>query len=98
MNMNNRFDINEFVEVNTISSVLEDLVERMKKRRKELKWSQKELSKRSGVAYASIRRFEETKEISLISLLKIANAMDKLSDFNFLFKDVILTNLKDYEI
>ena len=59
------YDINDFVSVPTESKTTNDLVERFKKRRKELKLSQKDLSVRSGVSYASIRRFEETGEISL---------------------------------
>ena len=57
--MKEMYDINDFVSVPTESKTTNDLVERFKKRRKELKLSQKELSNRSGVSYASIRRFEE---------------------------------------
>jgi len=49
--------------------------------RKQEKMSQKELSERSGVAYASIRKFESTGIISLESLLKICEALKRLADF-----------------
>jgi len=49
--------------------------------RKDVKMSQKELSIRSGVAYASIRKFESTGIISLESLLKICDTLDRLTDF-----------------
>jgi len=49
--------------------------------RKEEKMSQRELSERSGVAYASIRKFELTGIISLESLLKISDALNRLMDF-----------------
>ncbi len=49
--------------------------------RKEQKITQKELSERSGVAYASIRKFESTGIISLESLLKICDALQRLEDF-----------------
>ena len=62
--MKDRFDLNEFVNVDTIQSVNCRLVERVKERRKELKLTREELSKRSGVSYASLRRFEETGNIS----------------------------------
>lgn len=94
--MKNKFDINSFVETQTINSVTLKLVERVKKRRKEAKLSQEGLAYRSGVSYASIRRFEATGEISLNSLLKIADAIGCLDDFNLLFKNEIITNLKDY--
>ncbi len=92
-----QFDIGQFVSVSTVSSITTALVERVKKRRKEAKLSQMALSKRSGVSFASIRRFEETGEISLCSLMKIADALGFLNDFNALFKHEIITDLKDYE-
>jgi transcriptional regulator with XRE-family HTH domain len=73
-------------------------VEREKQRRKKLKISQKQLAEKSGVTYASVRRFETTGEISLSSLLKIANALDSLQDFTKLFKPVLVTSLKDLKV
>lgn len=96
MSMVNQLDIGQFVGVPTVSSITTALVERMKKRRKEAKFSQTALSKRSGVSFASIRRFEETGEISLSSLMKIADTLSCLEDFNALFKHEIITDLKDY--
>jgi transcriptional regulator with XRE-family HTH domain len=49
--------------------------------RKELKLTQADLSVKSGVSYGSIKRFERTGRISFESLLKIAEALDRLSDF-----------------
>jgi hypothetical protein len=90
------FDINQFVSVATIQSVTADLTVRVRQRRKEMHISQRELAIRSGVTYASIRRFETSGEISLSSLIKIALALNCLSDFNELFKTKKVTNLKDY--
>lgn len=95
--MINKFDIGQFVEVLTEQSVVNGIVERMKKRRKQMKISQRQLSQKSGVAYSSLRRFEATGEISLSSLLKIAHALDALKDFESIFKGQAITNLKDYE-
>lgn len=94
--MNNGFDLSDFVDVLTERKVIENLVERVKKRRKEIKMSQKELARRSGVSYGSIRRFEISGEISLSSLLKIASTLGYLSDFNLLFQNENIKNLKDY--
>lgn len=52
--------------------------------RKEEKMSQKELSERSGVSYASVRKFETTGIISLESLLKICETLKRLTDFESL--------------
>ncbi len=49
--------------------------------RKELKLTQFDLSIKSGVSYGSIKRFERSGQISFESLLKIAEALDRLSDF-----------------
>lgn len=93
--MKEMYDINDFVSVPTESKTTNDLVKRFKKRRKELKLSQKELSNRSGVSYASIRRFENNGEISLTSLIKLANAIDCLNDFDALFKNAKISSLKE---
>ena len=95
--MVNKFDIGKFVETLTEQSVVNGIVERMKKRRKQMKLSQRQLSQKSGVTYSSLRRFEVTGEISLSSLLKIAHALDALKDFESIFKGQAITSLKDYE-
>lgn len=90
------YDINNFVHALTEQSVLSGIAERVKQRRKECKLTQQGLAKKSGVSYASIRRFESTGEISFTSLLKIANALNALADFNMLFNNEIVSNLKEY--
>ena len=95
--MINKFDIGQFVEALTEQSVVNGIVERMKRRRKQMQLSQRQLSQKSGVTYSSLRRFETTGEISLSSLLKIAHALDALKDFESIFKGQAITNLKDYE-
>jgi len=49
--------------------------------RKDKGYSQKELAERCGVSLASIKRFEQSGQISLESLLKIAHLLGKLNDF-----------------
>lgn len=96
--MEKKFDIADFVKTQTIQSVTEQLVEREKLRRKKMHLSQRELANKSGVCYASIRRFESIGEISLNSLLKIANALDCLEEFNSVFKAPVVKSLKDYDV
>lgn len=96
--MDIKFDISDFVDTLTIQSAHNQLVEREKRRRKQLKISQRQLAVRSGVSYASIRRFETTGDISLSSLFKIANALDCLEEFTSLFPPVPVKNLKDYKV
>lgn len=96
--MKKRFDISDFVNTPTIQSTLVSLTDRVKERRKELKISQKLLAQKSGVSYASIRRFESTGDIAFVSLLKIASALNCLEDFNALFSNKMITNLKDLKV
>lgn len=96
--MEKKFDIADFVKIQTIQSVTEQLVEREKQRRKKMHLSQRNLANKSGVSYASIRRFESIGEISFNSLLKIANALDCLEDFNLIFKMPVVKSLKDYDV
>lgn len=63
--------------------------------RKQEKMTQKELSKRSGVAYASIRKFESTGIISLESLLKICEALKRLTDFESILLPSDMKRKKD---
>lgn len=92
-----KYNLRQFIpNAVTTATITSDLVKRVKERRKELKYSQKELALRSGVSYASIRRFETYGEISFQSLLKIASVLHSLDDFNHLFSHEIITSLKDY--
>ena len=63
--------------------------------RKQEKMSQKELSERSGVAYASIRKFESIGIISLESLLKICETLKRLTDFESILQQNDIKRKKD---
>ncbi len=63
--------------------------------RKQKKMSQRELSERSGVAYASIRKFESTVIISLESLLKVCEALKRLTDFESILLPSDMKRKKD---
>ncbi len=62
-----------------------EIADRLRLRRKELKLSQQALSQKSSVSLGSLKRFEQTGEISLSSLLKLAAVMDCLEEFDQLF-------------
>lgn len=68
------------------SDVLIEIVVRHKAIRKTFGWSQVELSERSGVSLGSLKRFERTGQISLESLLMLAHVLNRLDDFDFVFK------------
>jgi transcriptional regulator with XRE-family HTH domain len=54
-------------------------------RRLELNLSQQTLSQKSGVSYGSLKKFEQTGQISLGSLLKLAVVLGSIDDFKALF-------------
>ena len=62
-----------------------DIANAEKEKRKKRKLTQEELSARAGVSLGSLRRFEQTGEISFVSLLKIAVVLDEADKFMELF-------------
>lgn len=71
--------------MDSILSIKNKIRNRVRNKRKTLKLSQEELANRSGVSFGSVKRFENTGEISLTSLLKIAVVLESEEDFNSLF-------------
>ena len=80
LSMNNILDL-----MKTPKDVNNDIVKRMRARRKEKKLTQVELSRLAGVSLGSLKRFEQTGNISLNSLIKIAFVLDCQEDFDSLF-------------
>ncbi|MBW6483073.1 MAG: helix-turn-helix domain-containing protein [Vicingaceae bacterium] len=75
--------------------VLYDLASKVKVLRKEYALTQPELAKRSGVSIGSLRRFEQTGQISLASLLKILNILGRLSDMEEILKSNKKENIEN---
>lgn len=78
------FDYSLFKQASEVSL---EIAFREKKLRKKLNYTQAELAKKSGISLGSLQRFEQTGEISLQSLLKIAQFLETLSDFDILFRE-----------
>ena len=62
-----------------------DIAKQEKIKRKKRKLTQAELSARAGISLASLKRFEQTGEISFVSLIKIAVVLDETEAFDQLF-------------
>lgn len=77
---------------NEINRIISENVVNLRKRKR---ISQKELSKKSGVSYASIRRFETEGEISLSSLSKIAIALGVSDELEMLFTEVPFDSIEE---
>lgn len=71
------------------------VAERFARIRKRRKISQKELSEKSGVSFGSVKRFETTGQISLISLTKLAIALGCGNEITELFSDVPYRNIEE---
>ena len=63
--------------------------------RKRRSISQKKLSEMSGVSYGSIKRFETTGQISLLSLTKLAFALNEVGEIRNLFTDVPYRSIQE---
>ena len=80
------------LEQKTASQIAREISERIAKRRKELHFTQAELSARAGISFASYKRFEQKHEISFVSLIKIAIALNLEKEFDFfVFKKQFLS-------
>lgn len=77
------------------SEVAMQVVARVKARRLELNLTQEGLAARSGVKFATYRRFEQTGEISFKGLLQIGFALNALPDFDGLFAQKQYQSLDD---
>ena len=67
----------------------------LKKLRKQRKLSQKALAEKAGLSYGSMKRFEQTGEISLESLLKIAIVLGETAPFESLFKPTEIKSIQE---
>ena len=62
-----------------------------------LGWTREELAQRSGVAPDTLKRFEQTGQVSLERLLKISLALDALREFDSLFPEPAAASLDELE-
>ena len=71
------------------------LAQRIRNIRKRRSISQEKLSSMSGVSHGSIKRFEATGQISLISLTKIAMTLDIADELRSIFTQVPYKNIQE---
>ena len=79
----------------TAEELDQKLAQRVRNIRKRRSISQKKLSSMSGVSYGSIKRFEATGQISLISLTRIAMALDIADELRSIFTQVPYKNIQE---
>ena len=75
-----------------INNNIAQMIVRLRKRKK---ITQKQLAARSGVSLGSLKRFEQSGEISLQSLTKIAIALDVENELEDLFNNVPFASIEE---
>ena len=71
------------------------LAKRVRGIRKRRRLTQQALSEKSGVSLGSLKRFEATGQISLLSLTKLAIAMGCENEIRSLFSKVVYENIEE---
>ena len=71
------------------------LAQRVRNIRKRRSISQEKMASMSGVSYGSVKRFESTGQISLLSLTKIAMALDIADEIRNIFSQVPYRDIKE---
>lgn len=71
------------------------LAQRLSRIRKRRNISQKQLSEKSNVSFGSIKRFETSGQISLISLTKLCVALDCVEEIRNLFTNVEYASIEE---
>ena len=71
------------------------IADNLKRLRKGRKISLRALAEMSDVSYASLRRFEESGEISLKSLIKVAIVLDATDPLDRLFNETEIRSIEE---
>jgi transcriptional regulator with XRE-family HTH domain len=79
----------------TAEEINKELANRVRNIRKRRKISQEELSQKSGVSYGSIKRFESTGMISLLSLTRIAMALGCTEEIKKIFTEIPYNSIEE---
>ncbi|MCD4675903.1 MAG: hypothetical protein K8S18_07895 [Desulfobacula sp.] len=81
----------------TPEEVSKNLAARLKKIRLNRKWKRSTLAKRSGVTGASLKRFEQTGEVSMKNFLKLAFTIGRLDEVDKLLCQSTVQSIKELE-
>lgn len=79
----------------TAEELDQKLARRVRNIRKRRSISQEKLAQMSGVSYGSIKRFEASGQISLISLTKIAMALEIADELRSIFTQVPYKDIQE---
>jgi transcriptional regulator with XRE-family HTH domain len=91
----NNFDINGLIGKKPYGQIIDEMRTKEKRRRKEKKITQKRMAELTGVSYGSIRRYEETGEISFSSFVKILQALGYDNDLDHVLSRPAFSSIED---
>ena len=83
------------INISTPNSIMQNLKDKFKQKRLSLNLTQEGLSNKSGVSLGSIKRFETTGQISLLSLTKIAVALNIADDLRNIFTEIPYNSIEE---
>ena len=86
--------MNEYI-WETAEELDKKIADRVRLIRKRRSITQEKLAQISGVSFGSVKRFETTGQISLLSLTRIAMALDMADDLRQLFTEVPYRNIQE---
>ena len=86
--------MNEYI-WETAEELDKKIADRVRLIRKRRSISQEKLAQISGVSFGSVKRFETTGQISLLSLTRIAMALDMADDLRQLLTEVPYRNIQE---
>ena len=79
----------------TPSDIAKRLAGNMKRIRKRKSITQKQLAVRSNVSYATLRKFEQTGQISLGSFIKLSMELGLAGELNALFSEPVYNSIEE---
>ena len=79
----------------TPSDITLRLARKLRSIRKRRKITQKQLAARSNVSYATLRKFEQTGQISLESFVKLTMELGVVSEINDLFTQPVYNSIEE---
>ena len=79
----------------TAEEMYQQLADRVRNIRKRRAISQEKLSQMSGVSLGSVKRFETTGKISLLSLTKLAIALGCADEIRDMFQEIPYRNIEE---
>lgn len=79
----------------TPEEINQALAKRLVRIRKRQRLSQQQLSEKSNVSFGSIKRFETSGQISLLSLTKLCVALDCVNEIKNLFTDIAYNSIEE---